>query len=289
MMNISTTNLCLAGDAAVDLHLHTKYSDGHWTAERLIDHLIGEGFALAAITDHDRVDTAAAIQELALEKRLPVLVGAEISATWRGEMVDMLCYGFDPQQYALIELAQDLMRRQQENTRAVFETLQREGYGLPPDALPTLLETPNVQQPHALADVLREHGRGGELRNTKVGKILLDAGCAFALCEPAAVVEAAHRSGAVCLLAHPGRGEGFVDFDVPLLDLFRQEAAVDGLEVYHPSHTPEKSAAYLEYARGNDLLVSAGSDSHKPEKPPIQYRADVCRALLERVGIEVFG
>jgi len=35
------------------------------------------------------------------------------------------------------------------------------------------------------------------------------------------------------------------------------------------------------------LLVSAGSDSHKPEKPPIKYRAELSRELLERVGIQV--
>ena len=36
-------------------------------------------FDLVAITDHDRVDTVAAIQQLALEKHLPVLVGVEMS------------------------------------------------------------------------------------------------------------------------------------------------------------------------------------------------------------------
>jgi hypothetical protein len=44
---------------------------------------------------------------------------------------------------------------------------------------------------------------------------------------------------------------------------------------------------YLEYARQHKLLVSAGSDSHKPEKPPIKFRAELCRSLLERLGIQV--
>ena len=60
-MNFSTTGLKLAADSAVDLHLHTTYSDGRWTLEQLFDYLRQEKFALAAIADHDRPDTGAAM------------------------------------------------------------------------------------------------------------------------------------------------------------------------------------------------------------------------------------
>ena len=33
LMNLSTTGLRLAADSAIDLHLHTTYSDGTWTPE----------------------------------------------------------------------------------------------------------------------------------------------------------------------------------------------------------------------------------------------------------------
>lgn len=104
-MNLSTAGLRLATDAAIDLHLHTAYSDGRWTLEPLLDYLLGGQFGLAAITDHDRTDTLAAIQHLALDKHLPVLVGVEMTTTWKGEMTDLLCYGFDPIQNALNDLA----------------------------------------------------------------------------------------------------------------------------------------------------------------------------------------
>lgn len=84
----------------------------------------------------------------------------------------------------------------------------------------------------------------------------MEAGCTFATNDPAAVVEAAHRSGAVCLLAHPGRGDGFVTYDVKLLDQFRQEVPIDGLEVYNPVHTPAQTVMYREYAQRHQLLTS---------------------------------
>ncbi len=284
-MSLSTAGLRLAPDASIDLHLHTTFSDGHWMLEPLLDHLLREQFALAAITDHDRVDTLAAVQQLALDKQMPVLVGVEMTTTWQGELVDLLCYGFDPGQNALTVLTQDLLRRQQENTREVFENLQRRGCAFPPGTLEDLIAMPSAQQPHAILALLKEHGYG--LGEPSAGRMVYEAGCTFATNDPAAVVEAAQQSGSVCLLAHPGHGDGFVDFNVPLLDQFRQEAPVDGLEVYHPVHTPAQTAVYQEYAKSYHLLVSAGSDSHRLDKPPIPYRAECCRGLLERVGIKI--
>ena len=51
IMEVSTRHLVLAPDAAIDLQLHTTYSDGTWTPEQLIDYLVHEQFGLAAITD----------------------------------------------------------------------------------------------------------------------------------------------------------------------------------------------------------------------------------------------
>lgn len=284
-MNLSMTGLSLAADSVIDLHLHTTYSDGRWTLEPLLDYLLREQFDLAAIADHDRADTVAAIQQLALDKHLPVLVAVEMTTTWKGEMTDLLCFGFDPNHNALNDLAQDLLRRQQENTREVYENLQRQGYVLSPDALSAILAKPSSQQPHALVALLKEHGYG--LGEPSAGKIVMVAGCTFATNDPAAVVEAAHRSGAVCLLAHPGREDGFMTYDVQLLDQLRQEVPIDGLEVYYPVHTPAQTAMYREYAQRHHLLTSAGSDSHGPDKPPIKYRAELSRDLLERVGIQI--
>ena len=298
-MNSSTTNLVLASDADIDLHLHTTYSDGAWTPEQLLDYLVQEQFGLAAITDHDRVDTAVALQELALDKNQAVLVGVEMTTLWNDEMsgqdemsglpnmTDLLCYGFDPGPNALNDLAQDLMRRQCENTREVYENLQRKGFAFSedPNELTTLLETPSSQQPHALVALLNKYGYG--TGKPSAGGIVLEAGCKFELNDLAAVVEAAHQSGAVCLIAHPGRDDGFVSYDADMLDKLRREIPIDGLEVYHPKHTSAKSSLYREYAEKHNLLMSSGSDSHKPEKPPIKYRAELSRDLLERVGIRI--
>jgi predicted metal-dependent phosphoesterase TrpH len=296
----STTHLVLAPDAAIDLQLHTIYSDGTWTPEQLIDYLVSEQFGLAAITDHDRVDTVISLQAVAAQKQLPLLAAVEMSTSWRDEPTDVLCYGFDPDNNTLDALAQDIALRQSENTREVYENLLRKGYTFShrqknvkedgtepqqPDELMNLLEKPSSQQPHDLVALLKKHGYGTGQQSA--GQILTDAGFSWATTGIAAVVEAAHRSGAVCLIAHPGRGEGYTRYDDKLLDELRQEVPIDGFEVHHPDHTPEQIARYLAYAHKHRLLTSSGSDSHGPEKKPIKYRAELSRNLLERLGIHV--
>ncbi len=285
-MKLSSADLILSPDAAIDLQTHTIFSDGTWTPDLLIEHLLREGFSLAAITDHDRVDTLVALQQLALEKQFPLLVAVEMSALWKGEPVDMLCYGFDPENNALADLAQDVARRQRENTMQVGDYLRQHGYTFagadPADEVAAVANMPSSAQPHALVALLTKYGFDTP------GRILRDAGCDFATTEPAAIVDAAHRSGAVALVAHPGRQDGFVCFDADLLDELRSITPIDGIEVYYPAHSAEQVAMYREYARKHNLLTSAGSDSHGPDKQlPIKYPAEYSRSLLERLGIQI--
>jgi 3',5'-nucleoside bisphosphate phosphatase len=268
--------LTLAPDAAIDLQLHTTFSDGNWTAEALLDHVAAAGFALVAVTDHDRVDTVAEVQRLGAARGVPVLAAAELSATWEGQMLDLLCYGFDPlAQHPLATLAATTRQSQLANLRETYAELQRRGYRFPDTA-----------EPRHLGDLIALMEQGGYAIG--LGDAVRGAGFRWIMADPAAVVDAAHRSDALCLIGHPGRGEGFVRLDTPQLDRLRAIAPFDGLEVEHPTHTPEQSAHFLAYAQRHNLLISTGSDSHGPPGHlPIPYRAETSRALLEHLGIQI--
>lgn len=281
-----TSPIALAADAAIDLQMHTIFSDGTWTPEQLINYLISEQFSLAAITDHDRVDTTEELQQLAMEKHLPLLTAVEISASWRDEPTDVLCYGFQPGQNELHDLAQDIAHRQRENTRVVCENLRKSGISFPnPHELDALLTKPSAQQPHELVALLKKLGYG--TGKPSAGTLITDAGFTWITKDIAEVCQAAHHSGAVCLIAHPGRGNGYITYDAQLLDELRSQVPIDGFEVYYPVHTPEQVNMYREYAQTHRLLTSSGSDSHGPEKKPIKYRAELSRHLLERLGVQI--
>jgi 3',5'-nucleoside bisphosphate phosphatase len=212
-------------------------------------------------------------------------VAAEITASWRGEPTDVLCFGFDLGKNALQELAEDIMRRQGENKQQVCANLAKMVIMLPEDEREALLREPNARQPHALIALLEKRGYG--IGEPSAVDLIVAAGFALQNCAIAEVVEATHHSSGVCLIAHPGRGGEYVCYGGQLLDELREQVPIDGLEVYYPAHTPEQIAMYNEYTEAHHLLTSSGSDSHGPEQKPIKYPAACCRALLERLGFQI--
>jgi predicted metal-dependent phosphoesterase TrpH len=279
----------LAADAPVDLQLHTIHSDGRWTPNALIDHLAGEGFAAAAITDHDNMEQVSAHLALAAAHDLTLIPAVEVTTTWRDQMVDVLCFGFDAFDEALPlrTVCRNVMSRQQANTRTVHDNLRRAGLALPDDpaALETILNTPSADQAHAFVRWLR--ALGYDTAERPAGKIAVEAGLEMVMTPIAQAIDAAHQSGAVCLVAHPGRDDLHPPFTAASLDRLRADTPIDGLEAYYPRHLPEQSAMFADYARRHGLLVSAGSDSHGPENPPINYPAGLCRDLFARLGVDV--
>ena len=91
------------------------------------------------------------------------------------------------------------------------------------------------------------------------------------------------------IVAHPGRDEGNGILTAELLDQLRQEAPVDGVEAHYRSYKDADVQRYRDWADERRLLVSTGSDSHRPAFPvdPIAFEARWSAALLERLGIEV--
>ena len=284
---VDKANIVIASDAAIDLQTHTVLSDGQWKAEELIQHFVDAGFALAAITDHDRVDTVATLQHIAHEKNFNLLVATEMTTTWQGHMVDILCYGFDPDNEQLNALTQDILERQCDNSRKVYTYLCNQGV-IPEhneSELDTILAEPAAQHVKSWLDLVAKYTQNQP--DVSVGRLLGDAGFSYEMNDTKPVVDAIHGSGGVALIAHPGRGGEFLKFDKEALDTIRQDIQLDGIEAYYPRHTTEQCEFFQAYADQHDLLVSSGSDSHTLEQPPIKYRAELSRKLLKRLGIEV--
>jgi predicted metal-dependent phosphoesterase TrpH len=214
-----------------------------------------------------------------------VLAGVEVSTEWNGKMGHVLCYGFDPEQNDLYPLTQRVVRLQLENTHEVHAELLRQGYEFPHQQEVLAQNGGELYRPIDNAILLVQHGYAPDIRAalsmmTKVGFRSIKA-------DMAETVEAAHKSGAVSLIAHPGRREsGFTFYEPSLLDKLRAEIPIDGIEVYHPYHSQEIIRAYEEYVQKHHLLYSTGSDSHSlPGRMPIKHRAEISRLLLERLGI----
>ena len=279
--------ITLASDTAIDLHMHTTYSDGHWQPEELFRYLAEHHFALVAVTDHDRVDRIEEMQALGQQVGIPVLPGVEVTTQWEGQMGHVLCYGIDPANAVFGQLLQKTVMRQLENTRAVYEELRQRGYKFPRQAEVLAEQGGDLVRPVDNARLMQAHGYAHSIPEAM--KIVTDAGFRSIMADMAEAVDAAHEAGGVALIAHPGRREqGFTLYTLALLDEVSAQVPLDGIEVVHPSHSSEQIAEYRAYVSRRGWLKSTGSDSHGPRhRYPIQHQASLSVELLKRCGIVI--
>src|SRR5579871_1641003 len=150
--------ITLASDAAIDLHMHTTYSDGHWQPEELFRYLAEHHFSLVAVTDHDRIDRIEEMQALGRQVGIPVLPGVEVTTQWEGQMGHVLCYGIDPANAVFSGLLQKTVSRQLENTCAVYEELRQRGYEFPRQAEVLAEQGGDLVRPVDNARLMQAHG-----------------------------------------------------------------------------------------------------------------------------------
>ena len=271
----------------LDLHLHTIYSDGSWRPEELFAYLAAEDFRIVSITDHDTFTHLRELRLLGEAHGIEVLAGVEATSRWRGRIAHVLCYAAEFIGDGLASRLGDTLREMHENTAAVYAELERRGYRFPRRDEVLAAEGGQPLRPVDNARLLVGHGYASDIGAAL--DIVRDAGYVIAAAPTAEVVELAHQSGAVALLAHPGRGDGEIQrYEPPLLEELLADVPLDGIEVYYPSHSPEQTAAYRRLANDHGLLLSAGSDSHGPRsRLPIPYQMQQCFELLERCGVSL--
>lgn len=280
----------LAPDAAVDLHLHTRYSDGSWLPAELFDALAAGGFRVVSVVDHDQLAHLPEVVALGTTHDIDVIPGTEVTTEWRGLAAHLLCYaplatGFRGD--ALRAIVANTDARMRANTRMIYDAMLARGYAFPQQAKTLAAQNGEPVRALDVAQLLIAHNYAAS--PTEAMEMVTEAGYRQALAPLAEAVTAAHADGAVCVLAHPGRGQGEIHRYLPEeIEALLAETPLDGIEVYYPTHTPEQVAEYAALAQRRDLLMSAGSDSHGPgQRLPIAYPARQVAPLLERLGVRV--
>lgn len=277
----------LPADATVDLHLHTRASDGLWTPETLVDRAAALGLRAIAVADHDAIDSVEPVARLATRRGIAVITGVELSVRWDGRQWHLLVYGADLREPTFRQLVDEQRRRHIEAAERAIAALQAGGY-----AVPALAEAVGGRPPlpiYVMEALVRDGFADSILGANQF--VTNRLGIPFYIDVPIErAVAAAHVGGGQAVLAHPGRYD-----PAPLTadDLARllTTAPLDGLEVYYPTHTPEQVTFYAGLAGRHRLLHSAGSDSHGPGRPrdPLAYPAARVAPLLARCGIRAVG
>ena len=273
---------------SIDLHMHTWASDGGWDPPALAAYLAERNFRVVAVADHDTMFSVPAMQGETARHGITLIPAVEVTTRWSDRQVHVLIYNVDLDD-ARTAAFRDLLNLQREQLRTTaeraVELLEHHGRYIP--ALAEVNRGLSLT-PHHVFTAMIKAGHGQNLYQAH--NIVRSLGEPVIVDVPIAdTVAAAHEAGAIAIVAHPGRDEGKGILTAELLDSLREEAPVDGVEAHYRSYKDADVQRYRDYAAERGLLVSTGSDSHRPGYPvdPITFEARWAAALLERLGITV--
>jgi 3',5'-nucleoside bisphosphate phosphatase len=247
----------------IDLHTHSRASDGTDTPAELVRAAARAGLDVVALTDHDTADGWAEASAAAAEVGITLVPGMEISTDHHGRSVHLLAYLPDPSTPPLaVELGRVLDGRESR----VPEMLDRlRGLGIEigaDDVRRASHGAAATGRPH-VADALVTLGVVSD--RTEAFDRYLGAGRAAFVRRYAAPLEVTIRAvaeaGGVSVIAHPwGRG-GFGRPDEATLAHLR-EVGLAGIEVDHQDHDPATRELLRAMARDLDLVATGSSDYH---------------------------
>ncbi|MGN1117382.1 MAG: PHP domain-containing protein [Acutalibacteraceae bacterium] len=247
---------------SIDLHCHTKLSDGSLGIDDLIMVAKKSGMTAIAITDHDSLAGTRRGQMIGERLGLQVIPGVEFSAydKKRDKKVHILCYlpEFPDRLEGLCRKISNARKRA--GQFMILKAAQK--YPITPDFVVRCASgSTNIYKQHIM-HALVECGYTttiyGELykelfspesKNNIISKIDYP--------EPKEIIEAIHEAGGIAVLAHAGWYDNFELLEEELIEL-----GIDGVEVWHPKNSEEDRSRLMAIAKKNKLLMTGGSDFH---------------------------
>lgn len=253
----------------VDLHLHSRHSDGSDAPADIVAAGSALGLRAMALTDHDTVAGVGAFLDAARAAGMPATSGVELSTQFEAAELHLLGYGFRPGDAGLLALLERGRQGRLRRNALIAERLRALGVPVDYAEVEALAGDPEtVGRPH-FAEAMARRGYVADAHEA-FSRFLGSNAPAYVPREriPAeegiAAIRAAHG---VAVWGHPH--VGFAYDSIHRIAAAMRPAGLDGLEAYHSNHSPRKISSVRTLARRAGLLVTGGSDYHGSFKPYI--------------------
>ncbi|MBI4355278.1 MAG: PHP domain-containing protein [Candidatus Omnitrophica bacterium] len=243
--------------SAVDLHLHSYYSDGTFSPEEVVSTAAARGLRTIALTDHDTVAGLGEARQAATRHGLRLIAGLELSSLEGGTELHLLGYFVDDTDAAFRSKLAELQSRRVERIRKMVARVNALGQPVTVEEVLALASHGTVGRLH-LARALVARGCVATVE-AAFDRWLAEGGPGYVREHPLSAREAIRLIrgvGGVPILAHPSTMRR--DELIPKL----REMGLAGLEAHHSSHSADTIERYVTLAREQGLLVTGGSDCH---------------------------
>jgi predicted metal-dependent phosphoesterase TrpH len=256
----------------IDLHTHSRASDGSLTPSELIRSARERGLSAIALTDHDTIDGLEEAREEAVRQGIEFIPGIEFDIGYEPVAVNgefhLLGLGLDHIGSGFREALAEIWRKREDRNLRILERIKEElGVDVDYEEVRAISGGGALGRPH-FATLLVNRGIVksreqafaqylGKGRPLYIAKEKLE----FAL-----ALRMIREAGGIPVLAHPmslyiawGRLPAFI------ADLVAQGLA--GIEAWHPTARVRACKRLEELGRSLGLYITAGSDFHGSSRP----------------------
>jgi predicted metal-dependent phosphoesterase TrpH len=251
-----------------DLHIHTNYSDGVFTPEKVVDAAIEAGIDVIALTDHDNILSYEVAQKYikGLEeegkKTIKVLQGIEINTMYEGNEIHILGYFMDIENSDFKSLIKVQQHARLKQTKEIISLLNKK-----------------VGIKIRIEDIISQVAEGGSIGRPHIAKAITNVGGTISVMDayakyindhssvyiqrktvsPHEAVEIIYDAGGIPVIAHPHDLENAGELIKKLM-----HCGLRGIEAYHRKHSPAIVEYFSTMAEELGLIVTGGSDFHAP-------------------------
>ncbi|MDR0304361.1 MAG: PHP domain-containing protein [Chitinispirillales bacterium] len=242
----------------IDLHIHTRFSDGALTPEEVLLVAKKKGLSAISITDHDAVGAYPYVIEKGKESEIEVIPGVELSCGVDNNDIHILAYFFDYENKKLLQTLEEMRAARFTRAKKIVKNLNNLGIDLQFETVLRFAGNGSIGRPHIAEALLYEEF---VYSYREAFEKYLGYDCPAyedkMHLTPFDIFDLIKSAGGISVMAHPGITN--VDYLIPELI----DQGLCGLEVYHADHNVLQQKHYAEICKKNKLLFTGGSDFHR--------------------------
>lgn len=247
-----------------DFHIHTHYSDGVFSPEKIVDLAVDAGLEAIALTDHDNVLSYQAAKNY-IDKNninLQIIKGLEVNTLYKDYEVHILGYFPDDTNSDFVAMLKAQQQARLKQAKEIIRLLdKKEGIKISLDDIKNMVaEGGSIGRPHIAKAITNAGGTNGviEAYNKYIHKdspVYVERKTV----SPFDAVEIIYDAGGIPVIAHP--------YDIDIAAKLIKElmnCGLRGIEAYHRKHSPAIVEYFSSMAEELGLIVTGGSDFHAP-------------------------